>query len=412
MSAKPSAIIFGGLNTCSRALAALLVPIEGEPLVSHLRIVDKFSVSPPTTYIGSEFPKVLEKPNVEYLQVNLTVPSKVAPCFEPPAGQEAYSIVFDLTGELQWDRSDEVQIKFTFSTARHIALEAAKHGVRAYVRLQLPFYECKEKGTHDEKEDVKPDGVRGFWWHETLRMLASIPDLNLVIVRPGMVYGPYVDYGVVIRFMAVAATYGYIKQPMKGLWGPGKHPTNTVHVDDVVGAMWAVAQWMGQIGRKEANSIAGEEIVYKAEKNKTTTEGMAPPDQKCIAPLFNIVDDSHVSMLALGNTATSLFDTSFEFHNFIVNALSAWKLEDNVEEINESHVVNWTEMLAKSDPPVTKIVYNAYMDLDHLKKHVVAFNAQKIKEVVGYQLRRPQINQETLQEIIDKLKAEGTWPNL
>lgn len=144
------------------------------------------------------------------------------------------------------------------------------------------------------------------------------------------------------------------------------------------------------------------------------------------------MDDSHVSMLALGNTATSLFDTSFEFHNFIVNALSAvsliysctrtfcllttsifqWKLEDNVEEINESHVVNWTEMLAKSDPPVTKIVYNAYMDLDHLKKHVVAFNAQKIKEVVGYQLRRPQINQETLQEIIDKLKAEGTWPNL
>ena len=69
-------------------------------------------------------------------------------------------------------------------------------------------------------------------------------------------------------------------------------------------------------------------------------------------------------------------------------------------------------MLAKSDPPVTKIVYNAYMDLDHLKKHVVAFNAQKIKEVVGYQLRRPQINQETLQEIIDKLKAENTWPNL
>lgn len=94
MSTKPSAIIFGepmrprspsihcialtsrlhrsgGLNTCSRALAALLVPIDGEPLVSvrltlipghterlvltissqHLRIVDKYSVSPPTTYV-------------------------------------------------------------------------------------------------------------------------------------------------------------------------------------------------------------------------------------------------------------------------------------------------------------------------------------------------------------------------
>lgn len=87
-------------------------------------------------------------------------------------------------------------------------------------------------------------------------------------------------------------------------------------------------------------------------------------------------------------------------------------MEDSVEEINESHVSNWTEMLEKSNPPVTKVVYNAYMDLDHLKKHVIAFNAQKVKEVVGYKLRRPHITQETLQEVIDKLKAEGTWPNL
>lgn len=65
-----------------------------------MRIVDKFSVVPPTTYvstaievltasdvrwltiaiqthfnryIGAEFPKVLEKPEVEYRQANLTV---------------------------------------------------------------------------------------------------------------------------------------------------------------------------------------------------------------------------------------------------------------------------------------------------------------------------------------------------
>jgi hypothetical protein len=99
----------GGLNTCSRALAALLVPLDGEPLVSvcrhillgahhntehpkkQLRIVDKYSVHPATTsvpsislfpgpsltlrhsYIGSEFPKLLEKPIVEYRQANLTV---------------------------------------------------------------------------------------------------------------------------------------------------------------------------------------------------------------------------------------------------------------------------------------------------------------------------------------------------
>lgn len=63
-----------------------------------------------------------------------------------------------------------------------------------------------------------------------------------------------------------------------------------VHVEDVAGGMWASAQWMAKTGRKQANSIAGEEIVFKNDKSKAKeVEGMAPPEQKCIAPLFNIV---------------------------------------------------------------------------------------------------------------------------
>ena len=53
-------------------------------------------------------------------------------------------------------------------------LEAAKRKVKSYVRLQMPWYECSEKGTHDEKEDPKPLGVLGTWWHETLRILGAI----------------------------------------------------------------------------------------------------------------------------------------------------------------------------------------------------------------------------------------------
>lgn len=80
-----------------------------------------------------------------------------------------------------------------------------------------PFYETPEKGSHDEKENIKPLGVRGVWWHETLRVLANIEksvpvlsfqgfgltslvciyySLNLAILRVGLVYGPYVEYGV------------------------------------------------------------------------------------------------------------------------------------------------------------------------------------------------------------------------
>jgi len=57
-----------------------------------------------------------------------------------------------------------------------IGLEAARRNVKAYVRLQHPFYETPEKGSHNEKVDIKPEGTLGIWWHETLRMLAAIKE--------------------------------------------------------------------------------------------------------------------------------------------------------------------------------------------------------------------------------------------
>lgn len=76
-----------------------------------------------------------------------------------------------------------------------------------------------------------------------------------------------------------------------------------MHVDDVVGGLWACAEWMAGVGRKEADSIAGEEILFKNDKNKVkTVEGMVAPDKKCVAPLFNIVS------FAIQSTLESVID--------------------------------------------------------------------------------------------------------
>lgn len=49
---------------------------------------------------------------------------------------------------------------------------------------------------------------------------------------------------------------------------------------------------MASNGRKEANQLAGEVIPFRNEKSKVkSVEGMAPHDQKVIAPLFNLVCD-------------------------------------------------------------------------------------------------------------------------
>jgi len=85
---------------------------------------------------------------------------------------------------------------------------------------------------------------------------------------------------------------------------------------------------------------------------------------------------------------------------------------DDLEDINEQHVGGWTDMLMNSNPPVTKTPLTAYMDKYALEKHVVAFNNAKIKAIMGYKLKKPQFNHETIKEVVDKWKAEGSWPTL
>ena len=68
-------------------------------------------------------------------------------------------------------------------------------------------------------------------------------------------------------------------------------------------------------------------------------------------------------------------------------------------------------MITTSNPPIPNTRFSSYMDLYNLKKHVVAFNADKIKNIVGYKLKRPEFNHEALRDMVEKLKAENSWPN-
>jgi hypothetical protein len=87
-------------------------------------------------------------------------------------------------------------------------------------------------------------------------------------------------------------------------------------------------------------------------------------------------------------------------------------LEDVVEDINDTHMSAWAEMIAKSDPPVSRTPLSAYMDTFSLSKHTIAFSNKKMQRIIGYQLKRPTMTADVLYEIIDKWKEEGIWPTL
>jgi hypothetical protein len=88
------------------------------------------------------------------------------------------------------------------------------------------------------------------------------------------------------------------------------------------------------------------------------------------------------------------------------------KLDDIVEEINEHHVGTWTEMLQMSNAPIAQTPLSAYMDQWALARRKLAYNNSKIKNVIGYKLNRPHFTHNELREVVDKWKAEGSWPAL
>lgn len=86
-------------------------------------------------------------------------------------------------------------------------------------------------------------------------------------------------------------------------------------------------------------------------------------------------------------------------------------MNDVASEANEQHTHTWHQLIQESNPPVTKGHVSAFMEPHLFGKRAVAYSAAKIKNVLGYTLRRPKITKEAIQEVLDSYKADGIWPN-
>lgn len=407
---KPSVLICGGLHSGARPLTSYIVKNN---LVSHVRVADKYSVAPPTTYLGSEFPKLLENPVVDYRQANLTKEGPVTNIFDPPEGIEPYSYIFDFTGQIDVSRPAELQIGHTAVPAYLLGKEASKRKLKAYIRVTQPYYQTSlEKTAHEEGEVLKPTEPCGTWYHEALRILANFEELPLVIIRHGCIYGPWIVNSMVTKLILLGLVYQELNEEFKNLWSKGVR-NNTVHCDDVAGACWAAAEWISPLGRAQANKLAGEDIYFSNDKAYVgQVQGMPDQKVKLTAPLFNLVDDTDTKLETLTNMLTTIFGIKAGFHSFIHNTLAQMKLEEALEEINEVHMEAWNRLVAKADPPVPNTPLNPYMEAFMLEKRSLAFKGGKFQRIVGYQLKHPQFNEETVRGMINSFKEDGSWPNV
>ncbi|KZT57458.1 hypothetical protein CALCODRAFT_496101 [Calocera cornea HHB12733] len=405
---RPNVLIVGGLTSVSRQFAQSLFPANGPPLVDRLRIVDKYMVNPPTTYIGPIFPQLVQRPHVEYSQNNLTLPERLAAVFEPPDNGRPWDLVFDFLGELTYDANERTQILQTYKASVNCALEAARRGtVKAYVRLTFGFYHCSTDRLHTEEEELEPDGVRGVWWHETLRSLAGIRNLPLVIIRAGIPYGPYCSWGLTQRIL-IGEVYRYKQRKMRYLWSPQLR-LNTVHTDDISGACWEAAMWMASVGRSAAIDQAGVPMYYGNDPGKEFPQGLpavVPPDQAPKAPLFNLVDASDSNQISVGQAIAAVYNITLGFRNVPPGVDADWLAGD----INIWHGEVWYNLCQMNSPKIEYPPMSTWIEAHDLSDQASAWDGSKFLRIVRYRLKRPQLTSDAIDQIVSLFKREGVFP--
>nr|XP_018264932.1 uncharacterized protein I303_03114 [Kwoniella dejecticola CBS 10117]OBR87090.1 hypothetical protein I303_03114 [Kwoniella dejecticola CBS 10117] len=404
---------------------------ETPPLV--LILADRFSVNPPTTYLDKSFLSLLNAPGskLEYKQVNLLNTAKHTELFTPPKEvdgiplTEGFHIVFDLTGELGFDKPEILQISITYQTALSLATSASNLSTnlkpKAYVRLTFPFYEQKSlpssSAGHSETSELKPDGVRGRWWNEALRGIGQL-DLNFGVIRCAAWYGRGAYLGEIVPRLVVGHVYQYLKEEMKFLYNSDLR-VNTVHSLDVSQSLYLLSLYLLSKSRPEILSESSAPIPFSFASSSSISETwktiptVIPENTAVKVPLFNVVDENDSTQGSLAKIVAETWGIKFGFLNSamasLVQQFAKNDFTEMVEDVNEMHVEAWSKMLASSDPPIESSPITPFLDEHAFRKMSICLDGSKAKRILGFKAIHPKVQVEELREIVKGFQEDRLW---
>ncbi|KAH8921458.1 hypothetical protein BT69DRAFT_1372399 [Atractiella rhizophila] len=423
----PTALILGGLTRPTHAPALSLLPCIF-PICEHIRIVDKYLIIPQdggqglyTAYVDKLSRKYFEDGRggkLEYMQGNLLLPETRRKIFQLPsqyaASGKTYDWVFDFTGSEDATGFDlPVHVERIVHLARHLgqaALEAG--GPKVYVRPITYYYRWKGASfsipspTLLEDSDAECWSDRGKLWHEAARGLAAIPRLNLILVRPAIIYGPYIVGGLTPRLL-IGEVYKYLNEKMDFLWEPSLR-MHTVHSLDFGGAVLALAQHYSShpITEEVMNDL--KPTNYKIEIDDP---GFPNNTQTVRAPIFNVVDEGDTTQEKMSKLVSKLVGVPSGFHGVLISNLAKLNMDEVVEEANDKHQGPWLDMLLASQPPIASTPLSPVLPREMLSHEPIALDGSKLARVTGWKPQYAKVEENVLKETLDRFKEDGVWPN-
>ena len=336
-----------------------------------------------------------------------------------------------------------MHVERTLKLAIQLGRAAVVHKVGVYARMISPFYripgdkKAQVSAVGLDAAPAEPWGVKASMHHESARALALVDGLNLVLLRPGLMYGDYTVTGITPRLL-IAEVYKFLGEKLEFLWAEGL-PQGTVHVRDCAVAAVKAVEWAAKTAKEDRLRLAGEELPTTLKSNELIKgiDGAAKKEDSARAVVFSLVDDGSTTQADIAKAVGEAVGVESGFHGTIISSFAKLNMGDVLEDVNDKHLEAWSELLNASDPPISTVLpisphvvsQTCWLRLggpklsggltlndplvlqpaDLLQPYPINFSSAKLKTVLGFQPEY-KLLPGVLKQAIDRFKKDGNWP--
>ncbi|KAG0351750.1 hypothetical protein BG005_008763 [Podila minutissima] len=375
MAPLPTVLVLGGVGFIGRNFVAHLVE---NGLAAEIRVIDKVILQ--TAYLNKRFQAAFEQVEFQQGDLSNTIPPEKFDRIFTRADGSSFDYVINFASETKFSQLAEIYEDRIYKLSINCAKEAVKRNVKVFVQVSTAdVYESTGTASKEDSK-TKPWNVPAEYKLKVDKELQNMPGLNLVILRPAVVYGIGSMAGLTPRLIC-GRVYKQLNEQMDFLWG-GDLKINTVHVDDVVRSVWHSANW------------------YVSSDN--TSPG-APV-------IFNLADQNDTTQEAVNTHIREIFGIKTGFKGDLTTKLASAviTMKEITEDINDIHMETWSHLLKANN--IKNSPLTPYLDMELLSNNAISVDGTKISSKTGFTYDHPKVTTASLEEIIADFENLNIWP--